>query len=301
MVRAHARHALLVAAVLIAALAAAAFGPARTASAASWPVLSTGSYGPAVSAAQWLLRADGHDVAVDGDFGPRTEAAVTAFQQAHGLDADGVVGPQTWGGLITTVSRGGSGDAVSAAQTALNAHGAGLAVDGAFGPATDAAVRAFQSAKGLVVDGVVGPVTWENLVAGGGGGGGCSVPAHADPAVLKTVYRVARDLGADQRVLLAGFEAGWVESRMNNLPCGDRDSLGVFQQRPSQGWGTPEQITDVAYASNSFFTRAIDAAAAHPGWSAGQVAQSVQVSAYPDRYDGAEATARDLIAKAQNL
>ncbi|MFF0254798.1 hypothetical protein ACFYPW_20100 [Micromonospora zamorensis] len=128
-----------------------------------------------------------------------------------------------------------------------------------------------------------------------------SIPSSADDVVLTTVYRVATGLSASERVLLAGFEAGWVESRMNNLPCGDSDSLGVFQQRPSQGWGTPAQILNVSYAANSFFVRAIPLAAANPGWSAGQVAQGVQRSAFPDRYDASQATAQALIARARGL
>lgn len=291
------RHALLVTAVLVAAVATAALGMSRPASAASWPVIGQGATGSTVSVVQWLLRSNGQSVDVDGDFGPATEGAVMAFQRSRGYEADGVVGPRTWGGLITTLGRGATGDAVAALQTALNAHGSGLAVDGDFGPATDAAVRSYQSAQGLAVDGVAGPMTWSGLVAGGG----CPVPSRADPNVLVAVYRVARDLGADERVLLAGFEAGWVESHMNNLGCGDRDSLGVFQQRPSQGWGTPEQIMDVAHASNSFLTRAIGVAAEHPDWSAGRVAQAVQVSAYPDRYDASERIALALIAQARDL
>jgi hypothetical protein len=130
----------------------------------------------------------------------------------------------------------------------------------------------------------------------------CSTyPSTADPGVLETVYRTGRGLGVDDRVMLAGFEAGWVESRMNNLNCGDRDSLGVFQQRPSQGWGTPAQIMDVSYASNSFFTRAIPVAANNPSWSAGRVAQAVQRSAFPERYDQSEGTARNLIGQAKDL
>ncbi len=128
-----------------------------------------------------------------------------------------------------------------------------------------------------------------------------SIPSTADPNVIKVVYEVGTGLGASARVMLAGFEAGWVESHMNNLPCGDQDSLGVFQQRPSQGWGTPEQIMNVAFASNSFFTRAIPLAAANPTWSAGRVAQGVQRSAFPDRYDAAQATAERLIEQARDM
>ncbi|GIG70510.1 peptidoglycan-binding domain-containing protein [Phytomonospora endophytica] len=285
-------------AVLVAAATATIAAPG-SAAAASWPVLADGDGGPGVTAAQYLLRSHGYTLDTDGAFGPQTKNAVVAFQTARGFTADGIVGAQTWGGLIVTLRQGASGDAVAAAQTALNAHDYGLAVDGGFGPATAAAVRAFQTAKSLTADGTVGPQTWQHLLDGLGGG--CSVPPQADPQVLVTVLRVATGLGADDRVLLAGFEAGWVESRMNNVNCGDRDSLGVFQQRPSQGWGTPAQILDVAYASNSFFTRAINVAAAHPDWSAGRVAQAVQISAYPDRYDAAQATALALIAQAREL
>ncbi|MEU9980584.1 hypothetical protein [Streptomyces sp. NPDC050856] len=126
----------------------------------------------------------------------------------------------------------------------------------------------------------------------------CPVPAGHDPEVIRIVHRVGRDLAVNDKVMLAGFEAGWVESHMNNLPCGDKDSVGVFQQRPSQGWGTPEQCMDVAYASNSFFTRAVEVDRQHPEWTAGQVAQGVQRSAFPERYDQAEAKARALLEEA---
>ncbi|MEV4573854.1 VCBS repeat-containing protein, partial [Nonomuraea jabiensis] len=125
-----------------------------------------------------------------------------------------------------------------------------------------------------------------------------SVPATHDQWVTTAVHRVGRSLNANDKVMLAAFETGWVESHMNNLNCGDKDSLGVFQQRPSQGWGTPEQILDVSFAANSFFTRAIRNDAANPGYTPGQLAQSVQRSAFPDRYDQSEAKARSLLNEA---
>ncbi|MEU3254774.1 hypothetical protein [Streptomyces sp. NPDC006997] len=126
----------------------------------------------------------------------------------------------------------------------------------------------------------------------------CHVPPDRDLEVTKAVYAVGRRLGVSDKVMLAGFEAGWVESHMNNLPCGDRDSLGVFQQRPSQGWGTPEQIMRVPYAAEQFFTRAVRVEQQHPHLTAGQTAQKVQRSAFPDRYDQAESKARALLAEA---
>ncbi|WP_258905117.1 VCBS repeat-containing protein [Actinokineospora sp. UTMC 2448] len=127
----------------------------------------------------------------------------------------------------------------------------------------------------------------------------CTVPANHDPAVIAAVYRVGDRLDVSGKVMLAGFEAGWVESHMNNLNCGDRDSLGVFQQRPSMGWGTVEQIMNVEYAANSFFTRAIASERDHPGFAAWEIAQDVQRSCCPLRYRDAEAKAVALIAEAK--
>jgi hypothetical protein len=128
-----------------------------------------------------------------------------------------------------------------------------------------------------------------------------AVPAGHDPAVIRTVYTVCRDLGVPGKVRLAAFEAGWVETHMNNLSYGDKDSVGVFQQRPSQGWGTVEECMNVAHATTSFLTRAVDVDRDHPDYTAGQVAQGVQRSAFPDRYDASESKARSLIAEAEGL
>ncbi|GAA4100880.1 hypothetical protein [Actinomadura miaoliensis] len=129
----------------------------------------------------------------------------------------------------------------------------------------------------------------------------CHVPPTHDLEVTKTVYTVGLRLGVSDKVMLSGFEAGWVESHMNNLPCGDRDSLGVFQQRPSQGWGTPEQIMNVSYAAEQYFVRAVRVEQQDPGLTAGQTAQKVQRSAFPARYDQAEAKARALLEEAARL
>jgi len=127
----------------------------------------------------------------------------------------------------------------------------------------------------------------------------CAVPPDFDAAIINTVHDVATQRGVTDKVMLAAFEAGWVESHMNNLNCGDRDSLGVFQQRPSAGWGTPEQILDPVYATNAFLDQAIPNDANNPGFTAGELAQSVQRSAFPDRYDESEGKAREMIAAAQ--
>jgi uncharacterized protein YjeT (DUF2065 family) len=96
--------------------------------------------------------------------------------------------------------------------------------------------------------------------------------------------------------MLAGFEAGWVESHMNNLDCGDRDSLGVFQQRPSVGWGTPSQIMDVAYAARRFFEYAVEVD--RPELTPGLLADAVQRSCCPERYDEALPRAEAMLRQA---
>ncbi len=124
----------------------------------------------------------------------------------------------------------------------------------------------------------------------------CAVPPKHNSKVIKTVHSVAKKRNVSSKVMLATFEAGWVESHMNNLNCGDRDSVGVFQQRPSQGWCNPAKLCrDVKHATNKFLDQAIPNAKKNPGYTAGQVAQSVQRSAYPDRYDAAKAKAQKLI------
>ncbi|MDT9593369.1 peptidoglycan-binding protein [Nocardioides zeae] len=163
---------LAVVTALVAFLAALGLSSAPPASAATWPVLRSGSIGAEVTAAQHLLTARGHATGADGAFGPATDSAVRAFQSGAGIAVDGVVGSGTWSALVVTVRSGDSGPAVQAAQVLLNKHGAGIGVDGAFGPGTDAAVRSFQSANGLASDGIVGPATWQSLAGAGGGGGG---------------------------------------------------------------------------------------------------------------------------------
>ncbi len=150
-----------------AAHGAAAAGTAHTAPALSWPVVSPGAKGERVFTIQYLLNQRiGAGLVADGDFGPKTEAAVKSFQAKFKLPVDGKVGPATWMQLIVTVKNPSKGQAVSAVQHSLRfAYGdTTLVVDGDFGPKTEAAVKSFQAKFKLPVDGVVGPDTWNTMV-----------------------------------------------------------------------------------------------------------------------------------------
>ncbi|NVI33412.1 N-acetylmuramoyl-L-alanine amidase, partial [Streptomyces sp. CAI-17] len=140
---------------------------------ASYATQLSGSSGPQVKAVQRLLTdLEYTPGAVDGAFGSATQAAVRAFQQDKGLEADGIVGKATWTALLSagstpTLRSGSSGEAVSRLQRALTAaSGKTVAVDGSFGSGTAEAVRAYQSARSLEADGVVGAATWKALQSG---------------------------------------------------------------------------------------------------------------------------------------
>ncbi|MCZ1012283.1 M23 family metallopeptidase [Streptomyces lydicus] len=110
------------------------------------------------------------------------------------------------------------------------------------------------------------------------------------------ITNVARGRGLPPRAAVIGVATAIQESQLKNIRYGDRDSLGLFQQRPSQGWGTAAQITDPIYASTSFFKRLANVGK----WRTkplSQAAQNVQRSGFPDAYAKWEKTAGELVVK----
>ncbi len=99
--------------------------------------------------------------------------------------------------------------------------------------------------------------------------------------------------GLAPRAASIALATAYQESGIRNLDYGDRDSVGLFQQRPSQGWGTEKQLMDPYYATGKFY----DALVKVTGWRSGditKVAQKVQRSGFPDAYRDHEADARVL-------
>lgn len=115
--------------------------------------------------------------------------------------------------------------------------------------------------------------------------------AQARNASLISAVAIRRGMPAHAATI--AIAAALQESKLYNLPGGDRDSLGLFQQRPSQGWGTPAQIMDPLHATNAFY----DALARVPGYDSLPVtvaAQRVQRSGFPEAYAVYENDARAL-------
>ena len=109
------------------------------------------------------------------------------------------------------------------------------------------------------------------------------------------IAQVGRDRGLPDRAIVIALATAQQESRLRNLDYGDRDSLGLFQQRPSQGWGTEAQVQDPVYAAGKFYDWLVTV----PGWETGRltdVAQAVQRSGYPELYQQHEAMAVELTA-----
>jgi hypothetical protein len=106
-----------------------------------------------------------------------------------------------------------------------------------------------------------------------------------------TIAAVGERLGLPDHAVTVAIAAALQESELVNLAGGDRDSSGLFQQRPSQGWGTPAQIQTPRIAAQSFYTHL----AKVPGWeglSVTDAAQAVQRSAAPSAYADWESEAR---------
>ena len=112
------------------------------------------------------------------------------------------------------------------------------------------------------------------------------------------IIKTGKDLGLPPRAWVIAVATAMQESRLTNLgnlgSRNDHDSLGLFQQRPSAGWGTPAEVTDPVHAATKFYNKLKDVS----GWekmSLTQAAQRVQISAYPDAYAKHETVATQIV------
>jgi len=113
-------------------------------------------------------------------------------------------------------------------------------------------------------------------------------------ANARIIIQIGRSLGVNDRGIVIALAAAMQESSLRNVNYGDRDSVGVFQQRPSTGWGNRSALLDVAHASRLFFggpsnpnkgkTRGLLDISGWQSMTVTQAAQKVQISAYPNAY-----------------
>jgi hypothetical protein len=108
-----------------------------------------------------------------------------------------------------------------------------------------------------------------------------------------TIAGVARSRGLPDRAIVIALATAQQESRLRNLDYGDRDSLGLFQQRPSQGWGSVREILDPVYATNAFYDALVQIGD-YESMEITVAAQAVQRSGFPDAYADHEADARAI-------
>ncbi|MFD8229501.1 heavy metal transporter [Streptomyces massasporeus] len=143
-------------------------------------------------------------------------------------------------------------------------------------------------------------------VTGGSGGPGCKVvsgkgdgasyeftPEQGVNAATITAVGTAR--GLPERAVTIALATALQESALRNIKHGDRDSLGLFQQRPSQGWGTPKEIMDPTYSAGEFYDHLVKV----PGYTRLPLtvaAQRVQRSGFPQAYAKHEPDAALLAA-----
>ncbi|WP_018254952.1 hypothetical protein [Salinispora mooreana] len=117
---------------------------------------------------------------------------------------------------------------------------------------------------------------------------------------VKAIIEATKAAGMDERAAVVAIATSLQESKLENLghlgARNDHDSQGLFQQRPSSGWGTVEQITDPAYSTTAF----LNGLKQVEGWQdmpLTEAVQTVQVSAFPFHYAQWETQAADLVAE----
>ncbi|MCB5180839.1 hypothetical protein [Streptomyces antimicrobicus] len=137
----------------------------------------------------------------------------------------------------------------------------------------------------------------------GGGAPHCRVEANGASYSMTpeqarhsaTIAAVGTDRGMPERAVTIAIATAIQESHLRNLDHGDRDSLGLFQQRPSMGWGTPQQVMDPVYAAGKFYEH-LDDVRGYENMPLTVAAQEVQRSGYPDAYAKHEGDAQLLAA-----
>ncbi|WP_210422803.1 LysM peptidoglycan-binding domain-containing protein [Cryobacterium sp. BB307] len=170
-------------------------------------------------------------------------------------------------------------------------------------------IQAILNANGLNLSSII--YAGRTLIIPGvapAGAGSSVTPLTAEMAQnARVILEVGRSLGVPEYGLVISLAAAMQESSLRNIRWGDLDSVGLFQQRPSAGWGTVDAIMDPAHSARLFFggpsnpnkgkTRGLLDISGWESMTVTQAAQAVQRSAYPDAYAKWEASARAWLAQ----
>ncbi|GAA4675089.1 heavy metal transporter [Streptomyces chumphonensis] len=155
------------------------------------------------------------------------------------------------------------------------------------------------TAAGVVLLALAGYLVVQYVSTGGGAprcvvrGGEGREPYELEPEMARnaaTIAAVARARSLPDRAVTIGLATAMQESSLRNIDYGDRDSLGLFQQRPSMGWGAPDEIMDPVYSAGKFYEGLVEV----PDYTELPLtvaAQEVQRSGFPDAYAKHEPTA----------
>ncbi|WP_405516951.1 heavy metal transporter [Streptomyces canus] len=148
----------------------------------------------------------------------------------------------------------------------------------------------------LVVQYVTGGTDGPRCRVVSGSAGGPSYEFTPEQAVnAATITAVGTGRGLPERAVAIALATALQESGLRNIQHGDRDSLGLFQQRPSQGWGTPQEILDPTYAAGEFYKHLVKVRG-YQDLPLTVAAQRVQRSGYPEAYAKHEPDATLLAA-----
>jgi LysM repeat protein len=265
---------------------------------------------PAVSTASATTSATGSYHVKQGDtvsgIASRVGVSTTALLSANKLSQRSVIYP----GQTLRVPTAGATAAPVAAVASAPASTSGSASSARVGSVrigTGDTIASIAASHGVTVSALLSAngLTYTSTIYAGktlvlpSSGPSLSAEQRGNAA---TIVAVGRSLGVSDHGIVIALAAAIQESSLRNLSHGDRDSVGLFQQRPSQGWGSAAALQDPATAAKRFFTGnpghtrgLLDIA----GWSSMNVttaAQAVQVSAYPKAYAQWEKTAQSLLA-----
>ncbi|RII94422.1 muramidase family protein [Clavibacter californiensis] len=240
--------------------------------------------------------------------------STSSVLQANGLQATSTIFP---GNRLTIPGAGST--ATSAPSTPASASPAAKqGLSGTYTIATGDTLHSIATKSGVTVQDLLNAngLNWSSIIYAGSK---LTIP-HASTAVVqvasldgttimtdemrrnaRVIVEVGRSAGVSDYGLVIALATAAQESTLRNLDWGDRDSIGLFQQRPSQGWGEPADLNDPVYASQAFFGGSVNPNPGAtrglldiPGWKSmtvTQAAQAVQYSAYPDAYAKWEASA----------